>query len=72
MNAFLADGTRARYTPAGESTYTPTPEGVVVNFNGAGCAVPSSTKLVTWERAEELAKNADFGGGYRAALANRR
>jgi hypothetical protein len=71
MNSFLADGTRAAYTPAGESTYTPTPEGVEVYFNGAGCAVTSSSKLVTWDQAEVLAKNADFGGGYRVALANR-
>jgi len=65
---FLSNGQEVHFTPAGESSYETTPEGVIVRFCGQGCSVKSSTKLVSWQDAEELAKNEDFGGGYRVAL----
>jgi hypothetical protein len=68
---YLANGEVVRFTPAGESTYTPTPEGVVVKFNGVGCAVRSSERLFSWAEAQERAKNADFGDGFRVALKHR-
>ncbi len=65
---FLSNGTTTNFTPAGQSSYTPTQEGVLVKFNGQGCSIGSSEKLVSWQEAADLAKNQDFGGGYRVAL----
>lgn len=71
VKMFLSSGEEVHFTPPGESTYTPTTQGVVVEFNGSGCAVQSYSSIVTWPEVEIRARNEDFGGGYRAALKHR-
>lgn len=61
---FLEDGTEVIFTPAGVTSYTPTSEGVLVEFCGQGSSIKSSKNLVSWQDAEKKAKTA-FGGGYR-------
>lgn len=57
------------YTPAGETRWTPTPDGVLVGFCGAGCTVKSSGQLVGWDDvAKRAAANNDFSAPWAACL----
>ena len=60
------------YVPAGETRWTPSKDGVLVEFCGAGCAVKSTSRLVGWpEVAKRAAGNPAFAAPWAACLAAR-
>ncbi len=57
------------YTPAGETRWTPTKDGVLIDFCGKGCTVKSAAQLIGWSDVAKRANdNPDFAAPWFACL----
>ncbi len=68
---FDADGRPCQlaYTPAGETRWTPSKDGVLIEFCGKGCTVKSAAQLIGWSDVAKRANdNPDFAAPWFACL----